>query len=143
MYVAAIARDVDVGVDIESRHRPLGNVTALANRWFHPAEANLVDGNPELFLDTWTQKEAFVKASGRGIGHGGLRGFQITAEGLVVVDDEILTQWSLQSFKFAESSNSRADEATHVGCVAMEHTGAQVTNWFSICCDDLLAPHLV
>jgi phosphopantetheinyl transferase len=143
MFVAAIARDVDVGVDIESRHRPLGNVTALANRWLHPAEANVVGANPELFLDKWTQKEAVVKASGRGVGHGGLRDFRVTAEGLLVVGDETLAQWRLTSFRFTEPGNSSADEASYVGCVAVERTRSEVIDWLSISCDDLLAPHLV
>lgn len=70
----AVARDREVGVDIEWIHR---NVSAdkLAKRFFAPTEAaifeNMAD-RPEhvrlqSFFNCWTRKEAFIKAIGEGL----------------------------------------------------------------------------
>jgi 4'-phosphopantetheinyl transferase len=72
--VLALARGIEVGVDIEvpTRPRPL---VALARRYFCAAEADTIaaagDGDREhRFLRLWTAKEAVLKALGRGLAFG-------------------------------------------------------------------------
>ncbi len=69
--VFAFSRDGEVGVDIEHLARR-SNFEGISQNRFTPAEQALVtraDGSvdPELFLAIWTRKEAFGKATGRGI----------------------------------------------------------------------------
>lgn len=63
-----------VGVDLETRRNldPGG----MARRWFDPAEADWLAGQPdqvESFLRLWTAKEAVGKALGSGLRGAGLR----------------------------------------------------------------------
>ncbi|MCY4542828.1 MAG: 4'-phosphopantetheinyl transferase superfamily protein [Rhodobacteraceae bacterium] len=60
-----------VGVDIEIRRR-VGRSEAIVDRMFSASEARsiqrrLLEGDPNLFLDLWTAKEALAKALGTGI----------------------------------------------------------------------------
>jgi 4'-phosphopantetheinyl transferase len=62
----------DIGVDVE-KLRPVPNAESLARRFFSPAEGELVGAalDPErdrAFLRIWTQKEAWLKATGLGVG---------------------------------------------------------------------------
>jgi len=62
----------EVGVDVESL-RQVTNAERLARRFFSPAEHKLVcelDGpdRDHAFLRIWTQKEAYLKATGLGVG---------------------------------------------------------------------------
>jgi 4'-phosphopantetheinyl transferase len=68
----ALARSADVGVDAEatSRAAPLG----VVQRCFaHPERSALLalpaEQQPELFFEYWTLKEAFLKATGRGLSY--------------------------------------------------------------------------
>lgn len=70
--VALAVAAVPVGVDVEAL-REVANVERLARRFFSPAEATAVlaaaDGERDrLFLRIWTRKEAYLKATGLGIG---------------------------------------------------------------------------
>ena len=70
----AIAYDCELGVDIESC-RPRLNLAALVNKCFADEEKNYWQQLPEphkmqAFYRFWTRKEAFVKATGRGIALG-------------------------------------------------------------------------
>ncbi|QHI70308.1 4'-phosphopantetheinyl transferase family protein [Tichowtungia aerotolerans] len=65
----AIAADRAVGVDIEFRRDGVP-MTAIAKRWFAPAEKEFFQGleDPQTgFFDIWALKEAYVKARGEGI----------------------------------------------------------------------------
>ncbi len=67
----AFARHAEVGVDLESLERR-SKFDIIAGRRFSSAEQNFVreaDGsiNPHRFLAIWTRKEAYGKATGRGI----------------------------------------------------------------------------
>lgn len=68
--VFTFAHEHEVGVDIEAKHRH-SNFDRIAQKRFTPQENKFVydDGvlNPEKFLAIWTRKEAFGKATGRGI----------------------------------------------------------------------------
>jgi 4'-phosphopantetheinyl transferase len=71
MAMVAVARDVDVGVDVEDVFRA-GEPVGLADRYFAPAEvADLqaleVAHQRERFFEYWTLKEAYIKARGMGL----------------------------------------------------------------------------
>lgn len=71
VVVLAIA-SVDVGVDVESL-REVSNAERMARRFFSPNEQlkiNTLGGAPRnrAFLRIWTQKEAYLKATGLGVG---------------------------------------------------------------------------
>jgi 4'-phosphopantetheinyl transferase len=77
LAVVAVARDVEVGVDVE-RLRPVADGLSLAARYFAPDEARALaalpaDERDEAFLRLWTSKEAVLKATGEGL-TGGLAG---------------------------------------------------------------------
>lgn len=69
----ALTRDRQVGIDIESNTNPR-RILDLARRVFTPGEAEQVEkcdmasGCQDLFYRIWAAKEAFVKASGDGLG---------------------------------------------------------------------------
>lgn len=67
----AVALGTEVGVDVEA-DRAVSDMDALARRFFSPLEAGTLRSlpaaeRPKAFLRAWTRKEAFVKATGRGI----------------------------------------------------------------------------
>jgi 4'-phosphopantetheinyl transferase len=71
MAMVAVARDVDVGVDVEDALRK-GETVALAERFFAPSEvaalrALEVPRQRERFFEYWTLKEAYIKARGMGL----------------------------------------------------------------------------
>ncbi len=72
--VVALARGVEVGVDLESPGRPRPHAE-LARRYFCDREAQVIENTPETlretaFLRLWTAKEAVLKALGRGLAFG-------------------------------------------------------------------------
>jgi 4'-phosphopantetheinyl transferase len=79
LVALAFARETPVGIDVERRrkmHDPLG----IARRFFSEAELAFVESAEDIaaaFFIVWTAKEAIVKASGKGIGAGDLRGFTV------------------------------------------------------------------
>lgn len=71
MVVCLVARDLDVGVDVEPRSRS-GEWLDLASRFFSPEEAAALRqvearDRPRRFLEYWTLKEAYIKARGMGL----------------------------------------------------------------------------
>ena len=71
VVVAAFSRTHPVGIDVESQHRD-ADVDALAQRVLTEAERRRWRTGPEahrrdMFLHLWTCKEAFLKATGRGL----------------------------------------------------------------------------
>lgn len=82
--LVAVARSVQVGVDIEW-HDPDRDLEMLAKSSFSPRELAEWDrlGTPERvdsFFRTWVCKEAFIKATGRGLGYG-LQRFDVIGGG--------------------------------------------------------------
>lgn len=80
-----------VGVDLEDRYPR--DITALAHRWFAPAELSWMAGQPEeleAFLHLWTGKEAVGKALGTGLRNSGL-GRQLALPGGPVPSEPQLT----------------------------------------------------
>ena len=79
LVALAFAKETAVGVDVEHR-RSLTDPLALARRFFSDVEVAIVEEAADVadaFFTIWTAKEAIVKASGKGIGSGDLRGFTV------------------------------------------------------------------
>lgn len=71
----AVARGVDVGLDVELIDRAVGE-RGISMRYFTQAENAFIhacpDGErPARFVELWTLKEAYIKAVGRGFAHDG------------------------------------------------------------------------
>lgn len=71
LIVVAVARDSEVGVDVEDTERR-GRTVTLADRWFSPAESAALRALPQAqqrdrFFDLWTLKESYIKARGMGL----------------------------------------------------------------------------
>jgi 4'-phosphopantetheinyl transferase len=79
LALIAIARDVEIGVDVEEI-RPRSDLRGVARRVFTEAEREAVEvGGETAFYRHWVAKEAFVKATGRGIES--LRSFEVLLDG--------------------------------------------------------------
>jgi 4'-phosphopantetheinyl transferase len=100
LALVAIARDVELGVDVE-RIKPRADIHAVARRVFTEAEREAVQvGGEAAFYRHWVAKEAFVKATGRGIES--LRSFEVLLEAPggarlnhVAGDHEEALRWTL------------------------------------------------
>jgi 4'-phosphopantetheinyl transferase len=78
LALIAIARGAEVGVDVE-QIRPRRDLGGVARRVFTEAEREAVAvGGDAAFYRHWVAKEAFVKATGRGITS--LRSFEVLLE---------------------------------------------------------------
>jgi len=86
LVVLAVARDLEIGIDVEryDKHAPL----AAARRYFSREEVAALealprDAHPRRFLRLWTLKEAYLKAIGSGISGGlGSMTFHLDAGGV-------------------------------------------------------------
>jgi 4'-phosphopantetheinyl transferase len=79
LVALAFARETAVGIDVE-RRRALHDPLAIARRFFSEGELAFISAASDIdaaFFTVWTAKEAIVKASGKGIGAGDLRGFTV------------------------------------------------------------------
>jgi 4'-phosphopantetheinyl transferase len=70
-WVMAVARDRDVGIDVEDLQRSV-DIERIAERLFAPEEIAVMRSLPEAerrraFFRVWTSREAVVKAMGEGI----------------------------------------------------------------------------
>jgi 4'-phosphopantetheinyl transferase len=72
LVACAVARGVDVGIDVELVDRVV-DAHEVARRFFAPKEIAMLDGCADAeersrkFVELWTLKEAYVKAIGRGL----------------------------------------------------------------------------
>lgn len=104
LAVVACAREREVGVDIEWTGRRR-DALGLARRWLNASERAAVEEAPDAelaFYRHWVAKEAFVKATGRGVATS-LRSFEVALDGpsgprLVHVGGDELEamRWSLE-----------------------------------------------
>ncbi len=110
--VVAIAYHCELGVDIE-QCKPRKNLAALVDKCFAEEEKNYWQQLPEAqqtlaFYHFWTRKEAFIKATGRGIALG-LKQCVINPENpneLLRIPDgygEATSEWLIQDIDFGES----------------------------------------
>jgi len=73
MVAVAIAADCEVGIDVEALARRVSDDAAIARRHFTRGEQDSLAGRADpverrrAFLALWTAKEAFIKATGRGL----------------------------------------------------------------------------
>jgi 4'-phosphopantetheinyl transferase len=70
LVVCVLARDFDVGIDVENLNRKVN--LDLAQRYFAPAEIAFLETIPSeqlgaTFFRFWTLKEAYIKARGMGL----------------------------------------------------------------------------
>jgi 4'-phosphopantetheinyl transferase len=103
----AVGWNRELGVDLESVE-PARDILALARRYFSQAEIVELDALPEKdrlvgFYNGWARKEAFIKATGDGLGFP-LDGFavrlapRVPAELLWIRDDPgALARWKLHA----------------------------------------------
>jgi 4'-phosphopantetheinyl transferase len=125
-----------VGVDVELR-RPLPDLAALAERSFAPGERSALDAVPEAerpaaFFRCWTRKEAFIKATGRGLAQP-LEAFVVTlapdapARFLDIEGDPAaLTRWTLHDLRPPEGY---AGALVVDGAVGRVHTRVWAGEW--------------
>ncbi|MBD2577160.1 4'-phosphopantetheinyl transferase superfamily protein [Oscillatoria sp. FACHB-1406] len=98
-----ICRDRAIGIDIEHL-RPLPNAPQLAQRFFSDRESKELNALPRehqhlAFFQTWTCKEAYLKATGEGLA--GLEKVEVflkkdTAPKLVLPNENANQQWQLE-----------------------------------------------
>src|SRR3954453_7948248 len=94
----AVARELEVGVDVE-KITPRARRDGIARRVFTTRERDAIDGD-EAFYPHWVAKEAFVKATGRGVAS--VKSFEVLLDApggprLVHVggDQEEAARWAL------------------------------------------------
>lgn len=71
LTACAVTRELDAGVDVEARS-PVRGSYGVADRFFSPSEARALRALPparrsERFLEYWTLKESYIKATGKGL----------------------------------------------------------------------------
>lgn len=103
--LVGIAPDRPIGVDIEYI-RPLSNMKAIAARFFSEAEYQAIQAFPldeqnAGFFKFWTMKEAYLKATGKGLA--GLREVRMTGDAMavgcpedIVIADAFDKPWSIK-----------------------------------------------
>jgi 4'-phosphopantetheinyl transferase len=118
--VCAVVAGREVGIDVE-RRRSIPTAREMARRFFRPEEVAVLDSLTgeefeRAFFACWTRKEAYLKASGFGIGR--LEACQVTVRpeepaALVCVDGdpEAAKRWWLCDLD---------DVADHAMCLALE-----------------------
>ena len=70
LAVCAVTWNSVVGIDLEYR-KSINQIQSLSERFFTQAESQIIldhDSDPAKFLKIWTLKEAYLKATGEGLG---------------------------------------------------------------------------
>ena len=109
----AIARNRELGIDIEHRHELL-DMLGVARRFFAPAEvssllATAPEKQAEAFFTFWTGKEAYVKARGEGLAFPLERFHVLPVEGSELLHLEVdgepteSDRWRITRFRLSES----------------------------------------
>ncbi|HEX2915723.1 MAG TPA: 4'-phosphopantetheinyl transferase superfamily protein [Chloroflexia bacterium] len=108
LAVYALSQTTEVGVDIEYL-RPLNHQRQIAQRFFAPAEYTALSELAEelqtlAFFNCWTRKEAFIKASGKGLSYP-LDSFEVSLRPgeparllSIAGDKDLAEEWTLRSF---------------------------------------------
>ncbi len=130
LFVCAIARGIEVGVDVE-RITMRGDFLRLAQRFFAPGEVDFIRNltvaqQIEAFYECWTCKEAFMKGKGSGL-HIPLDSFEVAltpGENPRLLrcenDSDDVERWSL-----FELEPSRG----YICAVAAEHRAPTLRRW--------------
>jgi 4'-phosphopantetheinyl transferase len=104
----AVTRLCPVGMDVEWL-RPVPHLEEIASRFFSPRETERLmalstECRMERFFACWTRKEAFLKATGEGIGEGlaepevALTPWEEPEILRTTAESEARTEWQLRSF---------------------------------------------
>jgi 4'-phosphopantetheinyl transferase len=98
LALCAVSTRREVGIDLEYL-RPMPDALQLAKRFFSRAEHALVPVEEQVpvFFRLWTAKEAYLKATGKGLGHP-LDQVEIIRTQDSWALSEALPGWSMQSF---------------------------------------------
>jgi 4'-phosphopantetheinyl transferase len=101
LALCAVSTRREVGIDLEYL-RPMPEAVQLAKRFFSRAEHALIQAVPveeqvPVFFRLWTAKEAYLKATGKGLGHP-LDQVEIIRTQDSWALSEALPGWSMQSF---------------------------------------------
>jgi 4'-phosphopantetheinyl transferase len=121
LALIAVARDAELGVDVE-QVKPRADRADVGRRVFTEAEREAAAAGDDAFFRHWVAKEAFVKATGRGVTS--LRSFEVLLDApggarLVHVggDPEEAARWTLAPLDL---------EPGYTGAVVVEGPGAKV-----------------
>jgi 4'-phosphopantetheinyl transferase len=126
----AFARNSKIGIDLEYL-RPVPDATKIATQFFSKQENAALQALPqqkqqEAFFNCWTRKEAFIKATGRGLNYP-LNNFAVSlvpkeAARLIRVGNECrkADEWSLISM---------APMTGYVGALAVKMKNLNVKFW--------------
>lgn len=126
----AVTRACPIGVDVEYI-RPFPHLEEIALRFFSPRETKVLMSLPrehrmEVFFSYWTRKEAFLKATGEGIGEGlanvevALTPWQEADTIRTVGESEDRIGWRLQSFSPASG---------YIGAIAFRNRYVSMSFW--------------
>lgn len=104
LVACAIGRGADIGIDVEAIDRRASPLV-IAERYFSPrerSELGACDARELRFIEIWTLKEAFVKATGAGV-TGALDAFSFTVDdtgaiGFEPPPGEIAAAWRFEMF---------------------------------------------
>jgi 4'-phosphopantetheinyl transferase len=130
LVVYALAWDRELGIDVEHVRR-MDDAEGIAAHFFSPKEAAALAGLPAearqlAFFHCWTQKEAYVKATGGGLAVALSRFAVSLAPGeparLLGVEGQAseAARWQLRTLSPAPG---------YVGALAVEGTGWQLLTW--------------
>ncbi|MGD2180692.1 4'-phosphopantetheinyl transferase family protein [Lusitaniella coriacea] len=118
MALYAITQGRILGIDLEYL-RPIPKVEQLAQRFFSPRESAILNALPPqqqqfAFFQAWTCKEAFLKATGQGLG--GLSEVEVSLipgePPAFVTLPESLEDWSLYPYRIDGETGGRGDGGT-------------------------------
>jgi 4'-phosphopantetheinyl transferase len=104
LVACVVAHDVDVGIDVERIDRRVESLD-LARRYFSSTEVMNLERCPDTerqarFVEIWTLKEAYVKATGDGLG-ADLSDFAFTCDDSTSLKFETADGTQASAFKFA------------------------------------------
>lgn len=110
LALIALTEDHELGVDVEYMRADFASAD-IARRFFSPVEVEVFDSLAEqeqvsAFFRCWTRKEAFIKATGKGLSQP-LDGFDVTLgpgepPALLRVHEDDASRWSLSDVKIDE-----------------------------------------
>jgi len=139
MIAVAISSERNVGIDIEKK-ADIADIDCVARQFMSRDECLTLrgmtaDAKRDYFYQCWVQKEALIKASGRGIDDN-LRVYSVMdgnrragAKTIFTCVDETPNTWWLSLFEH---------EPDHIGAVCIESSDPQAYS-IKIVCEDVLA----
>lgn len=128
MALIALSRGVALGVDIEHA-RPLSDMERIARRFFSAQEtaalmATTPETRPRTFFRIWSRKEAFIKATGKGLSQP-LGSFNVMApDGAPLAYVELqgaVTSWQLWDLDIAPGYGAALAAWRNAGPLQLHH----------------------